>query len=80
MSAEELLDKIMHGEVVTVEGHTLLTGNQWYDRFEKELKSPPYVVSKMYESDGKRQQELFSESHVLEAARKAAGLEEQGDE
>lgn len=44
-----------HGEVVTVKGHILLTGTQWYDRFERELMGTKF--------------------RVLEAARKAAGLE-----
>ena len=65
MTTEELLDKIMHGEVVTVKGHTLLTGTQWYDRFKKELSLAKGEYDISYN---------VAEALMI-AARKAAGIE-----
>lgn len=61
MTTEELLDKIMQGEIVTVQGKTLLTGSQWYDRF----------IDRYLSIEGKP---AYTTAQVMEAAKKAAGL------
>lgn len=81
MTAEELLDKIMHGEIVTVQGKTLLTGSQWYDRWNQELDKvtdgfPELMdeVRKLYEPTRKEALAYKLAKRLDEAARKAAGL------
>jgi len=64
MSAEELLDKLIAGEVVTIKGKAVLTGDMWYDRFEKELPSVLNMLS-----------DESATTVALEAAKRASGLD-----
>lgn len=47
-----------------------ITGQEWYDRFIKELGEPEVFVGYGYDSIG------YDEDDVLEAAKRAAGIEE----
>ena len=49
----------------------LMTGQEWYDRFEKEM----YFLIAMVWDDHKEHHEILDREQILEAAKKAAGLE-----
>lgn len=55
---------------VEVNGKRVMTGAEWYDRFLKELGEPKTFVGYAYDDTG------YEDDHVLEAAKKAAGLKE----
>lgn len=60
--------------------HNCLTGQEWYDRFERELEkvsAPPQVLKDMADHGRDVTEGIAThiESEVLRAAKRAAGLE-----
>ena len=58
-------------ELFMVNGKEVMTGREWYERFEKELGEPQTFAGYGYDSVG------YDEDDVLAAAKRASGVEEQ---